>query len=84
MFAVSVNEFQAAVVIAKTSPESISYDGIWDWAGGFGLSGFSPVVCSLVQFASLVHYQARMFNGGWDNEALTELYNFRSRFIIAG
>jgi hypothetical protein len=40
---------------------------------GFGLSDFQPVTCTAAQLASLISWQARQFDGGWDAEKLTEI-----------
>ena len=57
-------------------------DGTFD---GFGLAGFRPVTCTIAQVASLISWQARQFDGGWDAAALTEIYPTAKRaFLIVG
>ncbi len=51
---------------------------------GFGLRFFAPVTCTVAQVASLISYQARQLDGGWDVTALTEIYpDAKKAFIIA-
>lgn len=73
------SDFTRAVQLAK-SGESLPDFG--DKFLGFGLRGFTPVVCSLKEFASLIRWQACQLCGDLDNEAMSELWENRRRFIV--
>ena len=80
------NEFNQAFKLAEGPADgrdpSAMNDGVFD---GFGLDDFPPVTCTIKQVASLIVYQCRYLNGGWDAEALTNIYpQNRGKFIIAG
>ena len=51
---------------------------------GFGLKDFSPVACSLMDMARLICYQCLQFDGEFDKEAVSEIWNHRRRFHIIG
>jgi hypothetical protein len=52
---------------------------------GFGLSDFKPVYVTIRQVARLIRWQAQLWNGEWDSEALQEIANYgRKRFKIIG
>ena len=72
-----------AVGIAKSDEElSGAHSGlaIFD---GFGLPGFGTVFVTTKQVAILIRYQAHYFNGGWDEDAIREIWEFgRKRFMI--
>ncbi len=50
---------------------------------GFGLKEFQPIHVTCLQLAALIRYEARYLNGGFDQEALTEIKKHgRKKFII--
>ena len=61
-----------------TALENGSFDG-------FGCPDFKPICCTVAQLASLISWQARQFNGGWDADELTEIMQHgRRAFQIVG
>lgn len=74
-------EFAKALAIAK-SKENLETADICKF-DGFGLSDFEPVGATLREVARLMRWQAQMFNGEWDGEALGEIREYgRKNFII--
>lgn len=74
------SEFNQAVALAKSDLDIEDSIAIFD---GFGLSDFQPVACTLGQMARLIRYQCSTFAGTWDAEALSEIWHYKARFIIA-
>ena len=71
----NLKQMQKAIALAKSEVEL--GDLPTDEFDGFGLKGFKPVECTVEQVAQLIRYQARFFNGAWDEEASSEIVSCR-------
>lgn len=49
---------------------------------GYGLPGYKSVTCTIDDFAALISYQCRAFDGSFDMVALSELCRLRLKFTI--
>ena len=74
-------EFNKAFELAKNHSYGIANISLFD---GFGLKGFEPVACTVNDLAGLIAWQAICFNGQVDNEALTEIWNSKRKFLVVG
>lgn len=77
-------EFSEAYSIARSSKEfdQEEYRQALSITCGCGLQGFEPVVITKDQMAMLIRYQAQMFNGHFDTEAVDELYAVKRKLLI--
>lgn len=79
----TTQEFKEAFKIAESDVDTSHEDLTVFYE--FGLSRFQPVTVTLHQVAALIRWQARRFNGGWDNEALNEVRTAgRRKFVVVG
>lgn len=65
-------EIKEAVKIAKSDQDLMNFSQ--DHLFGCGLSDFKPVVSSIEAVARLIRHQCCMFNGGFDEVELNNLY----------
>lgn len=49
---------------------------------GFGLRDFKPVYVPMSQVVALIRWQAKQFNGEFDQAALQEIWEARNKIII--
>jgi hypothetical protein len=75
-------QFDKAVKIA-TSMEAGNFNNmhIFD---GFALKDYKPVLCHINDMAGLIHWQAVNFDGSINAEALAEIWQNKSKFIVTG
>lgn len=74
----TTKQFNEAVKLSATYPEAdtLCFDG-------FGLPDFKPVYVTLKQVAALINWQARFFDGNFDQEALAEVKRYsKNKFLI--
>lgn len=77
------NEFAQAVKMAESNVDLSDAD--WSNLDGFGLRTFGPVATTIKAVARLIRWQARLFNGQWDAQALDDVRQCsRRRFEIIG
>ena len=74
----NIHDMNEAILIAKSDADldhlSISaFDG-------YAIKGFQAIECTVEQVAKLIRYQARYFNGDWDQRAIDEVVMFRNKF----
>lgn len=78
-------EFNAAFLIANNPRIPLYPEPDTSTFCGFGLPDFEPTLCTIHQVAALLRWQGQYLGGGWDWEAVCEVWHFgRYRFIIIG
>lgn len=85
----SKSEFSRAVAMVQKDDERINcftfmQSTTFNKFEGFGLYGFEPVTCTLIELANLIAYQCNQFNGEMDMEAMDEIWQNRRRFLVVG
>lgn len=76
-------QFSAAVAMVEEGrvPANVDTEVLF----GCALPGFKPVITTLEVVAAFIQYQAMMFNGQWDSEALNDMRNLlRHKVEIVG
>ncbi len=74
----TTKQFNEAVQLSDSYPaaDTVCFDG-------FGLPDFQAVYVTLAQVAALINWQAKRFDGTFDQEALQEVKHFsKNRFLI--
>jgi hypothetical protein len=74
-------QFDKAVKMAKEGQGTINNLHVFD---GFALKEYKPVLCHIDDMAGLIRYQAACFDGTFDLEALNEVWESKSKFIVTG
>lgn len=74
----TTKQFNESVKLASSYPEENT-----DCFLGCGLPDFKTVYCTLKQVAAFINYQARFFNGTFDQEELQSLKKIaKNKFLI--
>jgi hypothetical protein len=75
-------EFSKAVKIAQSDVSLSDVDDRHHY--GYGLEGFEPVATSIEAVAKTLRWNCSRFNGNWDWEETTEMFDYKRKFIILG
>jgi hypothetical protein len=77
-------EFRQAFFLAKENREGGFKHDLLEPFSGFGMAHFRPIVVTTAMVSELIRWQARQFNGDWDQAALQEIKDAgRRKFLIA-
>jgi hypothetical protein len=77
----TAKQFGKALRLAKSDMDAGVHDIEPFW--GFGLPGFERIVVTIEQVAALIRWQAFMFNGSMDQDAIREIRKIgRRKFEI--
>jgi hypothetical protein len=77
----TTSEFQTAFSIANSESDLSGEDT--SHFNGFALSDYEPRSCTVRQLAALMRWQALLFNGKWDMDALEDIRHCgRRKFIV--
>ena len=78
-------ELTEAFAMSRDNPDNcVHFGDIWVFAG-YGLHGFKPVHCRLIDIARLLLWQCQNLDGSWDMEEMGEIAKLgRKLFIIVG
>ncbi len=67
---------QFKIALYKSACSDYNHNADINVFDGFGLRGFQPVYVTYDQIAALISYQARQFNGEYDQSALDDIKTY--------